>query len=46
MEHIIRNDFVPKRSPEVQAKLMLCLVKEVDLYLKILPGIEKIDIGT
>ena len=46
MEFNIRADLVPACSPEVEAKLMLCLAKEVKFYSKILLSIEKIDIDT
>ena len=46
MEHIIRNALVPDCSSEVEAKLMLFLVKGVDFHLKIFPDIDKIDIDT
>ena len=46
MEFNIRTDLVPECSPEVEAKLMLCLAKEVKFYSKILLSIEKIDIDT
>ena len=46
MEFNIRTDLVPECSPEVEAKLMLCLAKEVKVYSKILLIIEKIYIDT
>ena len=38
MDHILRSDLVPELSPGVEADLMLCLAKEVELYSKNLSG--------